>query len=42
MKLKCKCGYEWDFKGRLSKATCPNCSNKVVVNLGKKKDDNKH
>ena len=38
MKLKCKCGYEWNFKGKLKKATCPNCSNKVVI----KKEDDKH
>jgi len=31
MKIKCKCGYEWDYTGELKKATCPSCSNKVKV-----------
>jgi len=28
--LKCpKCGYEWEYKGRMFLASCPNCLNKV-------------
>ena len=26
-----KCGYEWDYTGRLNRATCPNCGAKVIV-----------
>jgi transposase len=25
------CGYEWDYKGNLEKATCPGCSYKTDV-----------
>lgn len=28
-KLVCSCGYTWRYKGKLSLATCPNCSKKV-------------
>ena len=29
--MKCdKCGYEWTYKGKLDRATCPNCGYKVV------------
>jgi DNA-directed RNA polymerase subunit RPC12/RpoP len=29
-KVKCpKCGYEWLYKGKLKRCTCPNCGNKV-------------
>jgi len=31
MKVKCVCGYEWDTKSRLQRATCPNCGRKVKV-----------
>jgi len=33
MKLKCpKCGYEWDYKGRMTYyATCPNCKRPVRI-----------
>jgi len=32
MKVEChKCGYEWDYKGELEQATCPNCAAKVPV-----------
>jgi predicted Zn-ribbon and HTH transcriptional regulator len=28
--MKCnKCGYEWEYKGRLEHGTCPNCLTKV-------------
>lgn len=28
--LKCpRCGYEWEYKGRLQFASCPNCLTKV-------------
>jgi len=25
------CGYEWEYTGSLSRATCPNCSRKTRV-----------
>lgn len=25
------CGYKWEYKGKLSRATCPNCLNKVKI-----------
>jgi len=28
-----KCGYVWDYRGRLSVATCPNCLAKVRVEV---------
>jgi predicted Zn-ribbon and HTH transcriptional regulator len=32
MRVKCpKCGYEWDYKGRLIVATCPSCKSSVKV-----------
>jgi len=33
MRLKCeKCGYEWDYKGRMTHyATCPNCRRAVEI-----------
>jgi len=32
MKAICdKCGYKWEYKGDLIKATCPSCGNKVKV-----------
>jgi DNA-directed RNA polymerase subunit RPC12/RpoP len=32
VKLKCpRCGYEWEYKGRLRLATCPSCGKKVDV-----------
>jgi DNA-directed RNA polymerase subunit RPC12/RpoP len=35
VKVKCdKCGYEWEYKGRLGLATCPNCGKKVKVPRG--------
>jgi len=36
MILKCKCSYEWDYKGKLKTATCPSCLNKVKVKEVKK------
>jgi hypothetical protein len=28
--LKCKhCGYEWEYKGKLARASCPSCGQKV-------------
>jgi uncharacterized Zn finger protein (UPF0148 family) len=28
--LKCEhCGYEWEYKGRLARASCPSCGQKV-------------
>ena len=34
MKIKCnKCGYEWDYKGKLKRPTCPSCKSTVTVNL---------
>lgn len=30
--LTCEtCGYEWEYGGRLLKATCPSCGHKVEV-----------
>jgi hypothetical protein len=29
MIVKCKCGYEWDYKGKLQRPTCPSCKNAV-------------
>ena len=37
MKLKCKCSYEWNYKGKHKQGkfyvTCPSCYNKVRVDL---------
>jgi len=32
-----KCGYKWDYKGKLSSAVCPSCSyhNRLFSNYGK-------
>jgi len=28
--MKCeRCGYEWKYKGKLRRTTCPNCGNKT-------------
>lgn len=28
--IKCEnCGYEWEYKGKLKRTTCPNCGNKT-------------
>lgn len=28
--IKCeRCGYEWKYKGKLKRTTCPNCGNKT-------------
>ena len=33
---KCKkCGYEWQYKGKLMKRTCPNCSYSWVERIDK-------
>jgi ribosomal protein S27AE len=35
VRVKCgKCGYEWEYKGGLLLATCPNCGRKVKVLKG--------
>jgi hypothetical protein len=32
MKLKCKCGHEWNYKGSAKHyVTCPSCYNKVRI-----------
>ena len=34
MKAKCqnpKCLYEWDFKSKLMKVSCPSCGSKVEI-----------
>jgi len=32
MLLKCKrCGYSWEYRGKLGFATCPNCLRKVEI-----------
>ena len=34
MLLKCKrCGYSWEYRGKLGFATCPNCLRKVETNF---------
>ena len=30
MKVKCKCGYEWDCNSKLMKVSCPSCGSKVI------------
>jgi ssDNA-binding Zn-finger/Zn-ribbon topoisomerase 1 len=40
VRVRCpKCGYEWDYKGRLKLATCPNCGRKLAVDRCKVKVD---
>lgn len=41
--MKCsKCGYEWEYKGSLSNATCPSCLYKTkVVNEDTKQEEEK-
>jgi hypothetical protein len=30
--LKCEhCGYEWEYKGKLARASCPSCGQKVKL-----------
>lgn len=30
--MKCKqCNYEWRYKGKMQRATCPSCGKKVKV-----------
>ncbi len=41
MKLKCKCGYLWNYKGKHLQASCPHCNNKVKVMKGGKDGKNK-
>jgi hypothetical protein len=37
MKLKCKCGNEWDYKGKNKyTATCPDCKKIVKIPQGKR------
>ena len=32
VRLRCRfCGYEWEYRGKLKLATCPNCNRKVKV-----------
>jgi len=32
IRVKCpNCGYEWNYKGKLMYATCPNCKHSVRV-----------
>jgi DNA-directed RNA polymerase subunit RPC12/RpoP len=32
VKVKChRCGYMWEYKGKLGMATCPNCGSKVNI-----------
>lgn len=39
MKLVCKCGYSWDYRGKLQTATCPSCQGKVKVPRPEKESD---
>jgi DNA-directed RNA polymerase subunit RPC12/RpoP len=35
--IKCEnCSYEWEYKGKLALATCPNCGHKNKVEEEKK------
>jgi len=39
MKLLCnKCGYNWDYKGKLMRPTCPSCKSTVNVQTKSKKE----
>jgi len=38
MKIKCKCGYEWETNSKMEWATCPSCRLKVK---NKKEDKEK-
>jgi len=31
IKIKCKCGYEWEYKGKNRMARCPNCNAKIRI-----------
>ena len=32
MNIKCnKCGYSWEYKGKLLRATCPSCGFKCLT-----------
>ncbi len=36
VKVKChRCGYVWEYRGKLKLATCPNCNAKVKVEESK-------
>jgi rubrerythrin len=38
VKVRChKCGYEWEYKGKLGLATCPNCGAKAKVPKGERR-----
>ena len=42
MKIVCnKCQYEWDYKGKLMNATCPNCLYKQGVEYMVREDQEK-
>jgi len=44
MKIRCECGYEWNYKGNLRFATCPNCRKKIgtgIVNQIKREMEGK-
>jgi len=33
-RVKCpRCGYVWEYRGKLTVATCPNCLRKIRVNI---------
>ena len=38
MKLKCKCGYQWETNSKMMWATCPSCRLKVKSNLKDKQN----
>jgi len=40
--IKCqKCNYEWNYKGKLGFASCPNCGTKVKVKVVEVNPDGK-
>ncbi len=40
MRIVCdKCGYEWDYKGKLKRPTCPSCKSTVNINLAPKRKE---
>ncbi len=36
MKVKCKCGYEWNTESKLENVSCPSCLQKVKIRITEK------